>query len=127
MQKFINYLDVDFGVTKIGNFQLERDNHTDALYWTNGCIFIWASPEFEGEEGIVDLQLQYFDENGNEHLSDGELFHLKNEGDLEAQKNQYVSVITAIIREVDTMQFYTHYYENMNSVLDYKFWNENVK
>ena len=127
MQKFINYLDVDFGVTKIGNFKLERDNQTDALYWTNGAIKIWASPEFEGDEGIVDLQLQYFDENGNEHLSDGELFHLKNEGDLEAQKNQYVSVITAIIREVDTMQFYTHYYENMNSVLDDKFWNENVK
>lgn len=123
MQKFINYLDVDFGVTKIGNFKLERDPNTSALYWTNGAVYIWASPAFEGEEGVVDLQLQYFDENGEEHLSDGELFHLKNEGDLEAQKNQYVSVITAIIREVDTMQFYTHYYENMNSVLDYKFWN----
>jgi len=127
MQKFINFLNVDFGVTEIGNFKLCRDIHTDAIYWTNGAVFIWASPSFESDEGIVDLQLQYFDENGEEHLSDGELFKLKNEGDLEAQKIQYIGVITAIIKEVDSMQFYTHYYENMNSVLDYKFWNTYVK
>ena len=122
MKKYIDYLSVDFGVNQIGDFKIQRDSQTEAIYWTNGAINIWASPGFEGDEEIVDLQLEYYDENGDVHTSDGEMFYLKNEGDLLAQKVRYLSVIEAIIKEVDCMQFYTHYYEQMNSVLDNNFW-----
>jgi hypothetical protein len=122
MKKYIDYLSVDFGVNQIGDFKIQRDGKTDAIYWTNGAINIWASPGFDGDEEIVDLQLEYYDENGDVHTSDGEMFYLKNEGDLLAQKVRYLSVIEAIVREVDRMEFYTHYYEEMNSVLDNNFW-----
>ncbi len=122
MKKYINYLSVDFGVNQIGDFKIQRDSQTEAIYWTNGAINIWASPGFDGDEEIVDLQLEYYDENGDVHTSDGEMFYLKNEGDLLGQKVRYLSVIEAIIKEVDRMEFYTHYYEEMNSVLDNNFW-----
>ncbi len=122
MKKYIDYLSVDFGVNQIGDFKIQRDSQTEAIYWTNGAINIWASPGFDGDEEIVDLQLEYYDENGDVHTSDGEMFYLKNEGDLLGQKVRYLSVIEAIIKEVDRMEFYTHYYEEMNSVLDNNFW-----
>jgi hypothetical protein len=122
MKQYIDYLNVDFGINKIGNFKILRDVQTEAIYWTNGAVNIWASPGFEGQEEIVDLQLEYVDENGDVHLSDGEMFYLEHEGDLQAQKERYLAIIEAITKEVDCMQFYTHYYQEMNSILDYNFW-----
>jgi hypothetical protein len=123
MKKYINYLDVDLGVNQIGEFKMCRDFHTNAIYWTNGVIKIFASPEFE-EIGIVSVQIEYYDDNFKLHLSDGEFFYLNNEFNLDAQIERYLEIIEAIIRQVDCMEFYTHYYQNMNSVLDNNFWKQ---
>lgn len=122
MKKYINYLDVDFAVNQIGNFKLEKDFHTGALIWKNSCTNIFASPGWDGDEEIVAIQLEYYDDNGDQHMCDGNMFYIEHEYDLEAQKARYLEVIEAIIRQVDCMEFYTHYYEDMNQVLDNRFW-----
>lgn len=126
MGKYINYKNVDFGITKIGNFNLERDIQTGAICWSNGYLKLWASPQFEGEENRVDVQIQYFDENGNEHNSDGDFFELRNEGDLDAQKYQYLYVVTQLLKNLDCMEFYTEYYNRMNWAITKSEWDQIV-
>jgi hypothetical protein len=123
MKKYINYLDIDLGVNQIEEFKMCIDFHTNAIYWTNGVIKIFASPEFD-EIGIVSVQIEYYDDNFKLHLSDGEFFYLNNEFNLDSQIERYLEIIEAIIRQVDCMEFYTHYYKNMNSVLDNNFWKQ---
>lgn len=122
MKQYIHYLDVDFGVTQIRDFTILRDNKTNAICWSNGELNIWASPGLDGDYDLVDLQLEFFDEDGSVNLSDGEMFFLEYEGDLEAQKARYLSIIEAIIVELSTLEFYTNGYKKINSALGYKFW-----
>jgi hypothetical protein len=126
MQKYINYKNVDFGVTKIDCFNLERDIQTGAICWSNGDLKLWASPQFEGEENLVDVQIQYFDENGNEYNSDGDFFELRSECDLEAQKHQYLYVVTQLLKKLHTMEFYTEYYKNIDGAISKKEWDQIV-
>lgn len=126
MEKYINYKNVDFGITKIGNFNLERDIQTGAICWSNGDLKLWASPQFEGEENVVDVQIQYFDDNGTEYNSDGDYFELRSECDFDAQKLQYIYVITKFLRILDTMEFYTEYHKNMDVAISKNEWDQIV-
>ena len=126
MGKYINYKNVDFGITKISDFNLERDIQTGAICWSNGYLKLWASPQFEGEENLVDVQIQYFDDNGKEYNSDGDYFELRNEGDYVAQKLQYIYVITQLLRLLDTMEFYTEYHTQINGAISKKQWDKIV-
>lgn len=100
MKKFINHETLKLIVTKIGDFNAYNDYHTEALFWDNGEMTIYASPEWEGNEGVVAIQVQKSDD-----LSDGYEYKMSNPFDLVSQEAEYICIISDIIDAVTNDKF----------------------
>ena len=114
MEKFINYQTFKVGVDQIGGFTPYLDFHTDAIFWDNGEVTIYASPEWDDEEGMVPIQIW-----DDEAHSDGtHSMTLGTPYDLEAQKKQYIQLITDIVTALEHKGD-TDYDTILDSILPY--------
>jgi hypothetical protein len=100
MTKFINFQNLDLMITKIGDFKVYSDFHTNALIWENKNFRICASPEFE-EQGICSIQVD--DNEGN--LSEGYEYKMNYEFDLTSQQAEYIIVVSDIIDAITSGDF----------------------
>jgi hypothetical protein len=100
MQKFINYENFIVPIEQIGNFMLHRDFHTNAIFWDNGECTLYATPEWEEEEGVVALQIV-----SNEDCSGGFEYSISFPFDLVSQEKEYIRIITEIIEAIESKSF----------------------
>lgn len=109
MEKYINYETVKFDIDTIKGYQMLSDIQTGAFYWGkhDSNITIWATPEWDECKGKCPIQL-----DGYPDLSDGHMYDLGTPYDLEAQKEKYLAVITAIIEALEKP------YADFNELLD---------
>ena len=92
MEKFIDYTKPNFGTDKILDFTLDSDFKGHSIFWTDGKIDIYASPQWDELEGICSLQIQI-----DSDFSEGFEFSLGEPYNLEAQNRRYLAVISDLI------------------------------
>lgn len=107
MEKFINYNLLELPTEEIGNFKAYRDYHTNAIFWDNGEATIYASPEWEGEQGICALQIV-----SNEDCSEGYEYFISTPYDLPQQVAEYIEIVTQLIEGIESKS-----YEDFDSIL----------
>jgi hypothetical protein len=114
MEKYINYETVKFDITEIKGYRLLADMQTGSFYWgkPESSVTIWATPEWDECKGKCPIQLDGYYNIGNSDLSDGHMYDLGTPYDLEAQKEKYLAVITAIIEGLEKP------YKDLNDLLD---------
>ena len=94
MEKYIDYTNPNFGIEQIKDFKVYSE-FSGAIYWTNGIIDIYASPQWDEELGKCPVQLS----SGIE-LTDGHDFDLGMPYDLDGQNKRYIAIITDIITDI---------------------------
>ena len=96
MEKYIDYTKPNFGIEQIKNFNCYSDFHCQSIFWTNGKIDIYASPQWDELIGKCAIQL-----NSGEELTDGHDFYLGVPYDLDGQNKRYIKILTDIIEALE--------------------------
>lgn len=91
----------------IGNFNAHVDFHTNAIFWDNGDVTIYATPEWEGQEGICALQIV-----SDNDCSEGYEYFISTPYDLPQQMAEYIGIITDLIEAIESKS-----YEDFDSIL----------
>lgn len=95
MEKYIDYAKMKFDINQIKDFKVYSE-FSGAIYWTNGIIDIYASPQWDEVIGKCPIQLS----SGME-LTDGHDFYLGSPYDLDGQNKKYIAIITDIIEALE--------------------------
>jgi hypothetical protein len=114
MEMYIDVENTILGIDTIKDFRMLADMQTGAWYWSTpkNQISIWASPSWDLDYGICAVQIDGYYEKSDHEISDGYSFDLGTPYDLEAQKQKYVNVITAIIEALEQP------YESFDQILE---------
>jgi hypothetical protein len=110
MEKYINYETMKFDINQIKDFKVYSE-FDGAIYWTNGKLDIYASPQWDEELGKCPIQL-----SGNDELSDYHDFDLGMPYDLDGQNKRYIAIITDIIESLEKP--FNNYNELVETVLN---------
>lgn len=110
MEKYIDYETVKFDINQIQDFKLNSE-FSKSIFWSNGKIDIYASPQWDEEFGKCPIQLSY-----GEELTDGHDFDLGKPYDLENQKKRYLEIITDLINDLKNP--FTNYNNLLETVLN---------
>ena len=94
-------------IDTIGNFTANVDYHTNAIFWDNGDVTIYASPEWENNKGVCALQIV-----SDYDCSEGYEYFISNPYDLPQQMAEYIGIITELIEGIESKS-----YEDFDSIL----------
>jgi hypothetical protein len=95
MEKYIDYTTMKIDINQIKDFKVYSE-FSGSIYWTNGKLDIYASPQWDEELGKCPVQL-----SSGEELTDGHDFDLGIPYDLDDQNKKYMAIITDIIEALE--------------------------
>ena len=95
MEKYIDYATMKIDINQIKDFKVYSE-FSGSIYWTNGKLDIYASPQWDEELGKCPIQL-----SSGEELTDGHDFYLGVPYDLDGQNKKYMAIITDIIEALE--------------------------
>ena len=107
-------------INQIGCLKLNIDQQTGEFVWAYDYVKIYATRTDDPWDRWVNLRIWAMDDDGKEYESDGDGFMLS-KGTMAEQMAEYIEVVRAIEKEIDTYYFWQEGILNLDSFKAYVF------